>query len=133
LELRNPNGAASFGLRLSATTARGADAGYQQTYLFYQTQEVENTLFDTRGGDDIVRADPEFKFPFNDSEWGISPGDAQQRGFLVPLTLHGGAGNDQLYGGAYDDVIDGGDGADFIAGGGGNDRITGGPGPDLIA
>ena len=36
---------------------------YQQDYLFYQTRDVEQSEFNTRGGDDVIHADPEYQFP----------------------------------------------------------------------
>jgi len=110
----------------------GSDT-FQQTFLFYQARNVEHTVIDTRAGDDEVRADPEFKFPNVDSEWGISPGDYQQGALLAALEIRGGPGNDRLFGGALDDAIYGGEGVDLILGGGGDDLIDGGPGDDLLA
>ena len=106
---------------------------YTQTYVFYQAHQVEETVIDVRGGDDVVHADPEYKFPNVDSEWGIDPGDEEQGGDISALIIYGGEGDDILYGGAYDDEIYGGSGIDFIAGGGGGDYIDGGPGGDLLA
>jgi len=79
-----------------------------------------------------VHGDTEFKYPNVDSEWGIDPGDFEQRALLGALDIDGGPGNDRLFGGALDDRIDGGTGADLIMGGGGNDLILGGPGDDLL-
>src|SRR5438094_895578 len=107
-------------------------AKYRQTYAFYQTVSVEKTVIDTRAGDDIVRGDGEYMFPNFPSEWGIKPGDFEQRALLGRLEIYGGDGNDRLFGGALDDLIDGGDGADIIMGGGGNDQLIGGPGRDLV-
>ncbi len=67
-------------------------------------------------------------FPSVRSEWGIDPGDYEQRGLIAKLEIYGGDGNDRLFGGALNDIINGGDGADVIMGGGGDDRLTGGPG-----
>src|SRR5205807_91753 len=105
---------------------------YHQTYSFYQTISVEQTVIDTRAGDDIVHADPEYKFPNVPSEWGIKVGDFEQRALIGGLTIYGGDGNDQLYGGAQNDSIYGGAGADVIFGGGGNDTLDGGSGRDLV-
>ncbi|MEM7311655.1 MAG: matrixin family metalloprotease, partial [Planctomycetota bacterium] len=53
---------------------------------------------------------------------------------MVPATLTGGAGNDQLsYAGPADATIDGGAGDDILIGGSGNDSINGGAGNDRIA
>src|SRR6185369_11842964 len=80
LQLLAPNAAATSALHVAAAIAHGTDSGFHQTYLFYQTENVENTLLDLRGGDDTVRADPGFKFPGDDSSWGIAEGSEQQRG-----------------------------------------------------
>ena len=106
---------------------------FTQEFIFYQVNGVEKTVIDTQAGDDIVRGDPEYKFPNTDSEWGIDPGDFEQRGLISALEIHGGDGNDSLFGGALDDSLFGGAGIDFIAGGGGNDFIDGGAGADLLA
>jgi len=103
-----------------------------QNFVFYQTRDVERTVIQTRSGDDVVHGDPEFKYPNVDSEWGIDPGDFEQRALLGALEIDGGPGNDRLFGGALDDRIEGGTGADLIMGGGGNDLILGGPGDDLL-
>jgi Ca2+-binding RTX toxin-like protein len=46
--------------------------------------------------------------------------------------LVGGAGDDQLFGGNGRDVLDGGDGNDTLSGGRGRDQVTGGPGTDTF-
>ena len=106
---------------------------YRQDFAFYQTISVEHTVIDTGAGDDIVRGDSEYLFPNVPSEWGIDPGDFEQRALIGALEIYGGNGNDRLFGGALNDRIDGGSGADVIFGGGGDDRLFGGPGRDLIA
>ncbi|MFC1858044.1 proprotein convertase P-domain-containing protein [Thermodesulfobacteriota bacterium] len=121
---------------LGFTADQGEDPtldAYKQTYIFYQTHQVEKTVIDTRGGDDVVHGDPEYKFPNIDSEWGIDPGDEEQGGDISSLVIYGGDGDDKLFGGAYDDEIYGGAGIDFVAGGGGADYIDGGAGADLLA
>ncbi|MEZ6126917.1 MAG: LamG-like jellyroll fold domain-containing protein, partial [Planctomycetaceae bacterium] len=105
---------------------------YAQYYQFFQAQNVEELVIDVQAGDDVVRADAEYKFPGTDSEWGIKRGNAQQGGNLA-LTIEGGDGNDILYGGDQSDIIDGGDGADIIVGGNGDDLLFGGGGNDKIA
>ncbi|MCA9049039.1 MAG: hypothetical protein KDA89_09955, partial [Planctomycetaceae bacterium] len=105
---------------------------YAQYYQFFQAQNVEELVIDVQAGDDVVRADAEYKFPGTDSEWGIKRGNAQQGGTLA-LTIEGGDGNDILYGGDQSDIIDGGDGADIIVGGNGDDLLFGGGGNDKIA
>ena len=80
-----------------------------------------------------MHGDPGYQFPGTETEWGIAPGDLEQRGLISALDIKGGAGNDRLYGGAYNDIIDGGSGLDFILGGEGDDQITGGDGDDQLA
>ena len=105
---------------------------FEQYYAFYQAREVEGTLVDTRAGDDVVHADPEFRFPNVDSEWGIDRGNLEQGAVIAALEIRGGSGADRLYGGVLGDIIDGGPGADVILGGPGDDRIVGGGGADLL-
>jgi len=104
-----------------------------QKSIYSQTHQVEKTVIDVRGGDDVVHGDPGYKFLNVDSEWGIDPGDAEQGGDISGLIIYGGDGNDVLYGGAYDDKLYGGTGIDYLAGGGGSDYLDGGPGQDLLA
>jgi Ca2+-binding RTX toxin-like protein len=106
---------------------------FTQAYIYYQAFNIEHTVINTRAGDDEVHGDPEYKFPQTESEWGIAPGDFEQRGLISALEIYGGDGNDRLYGGAYNDIIDGGAGLDFILGGEGDDEIYGGDGDDLLA
>jgi Ca2+-binding RTX toxin-like protein len=54
------------------------------------------------------------------------------REVLVPVTLHGGSGDDVLVGGGGPDKIVGGQGDDRLLGRGGDDLIYGGPGDDTI-
>ena len=112
--------------------ATGAVPVFAQQFLFYQPRDIEKTVIDTRSGDDVVRGDPEFKFPNVDSEWGIDLGDVEQRGFISALEIRGGPGADRLLGGPYDDLILGGADSDIILGGAGNDVIEGGGGNDLL-
>ena len=110
----------------------GAVPVFDQQFVFYQARDIERTVIDTRSGDDVVRGDPEFKFPNVDSEWGIDLGDFEQRGFISALEIRGGPGSDRLLGGVLGDTIDGGEGADVILGGPGDDQIVGGDGNDLL-
>lgn len=50
----------------------------------------------------------------------------------LPVTLHGGGGNDTLIGGALADVLSGQGGNDVLMGGGGNDVLSGGGGNDTV-
>ena len=52
--------------------------------------------------------------------------------FAKPVTMDGGAGDDELTGGAGNDVLMGGDGDDRLKGGAGNDRLEGGAGQDVL-
>ncbi|MDA1013124.1 MAG: hypothetical protein O3A00_01585, partial [Planctomycetota bacterium] len=134
LTITEANGVAVSELHLPLNQT-GIGVAYEQHFVFFQTLNVEQMTVDLQDGDDVFHADadPEYFFPNTTSEWGITPGDSQQRGLLSSLQILGGDGNDQLFGGAYPDTIDGGDGADTIAGGGGNDVIDGGPGNDLLS
>ncbi|MCA9137168.1 MAG: hypothetical protein KDB00_10425, partial [Planctomycetales bacterium] len=113
--------------------AAGATAQLLQHYAFYQTRDVESTVIDTRAGNDVIHADPGYKFPGTESEWGFAAGDYQQRALISAIEVRGGEGNDQIFGGSQDDTLLGGAGIDFIAGGGGNDEIDGGADDDLLA
>ena len=122
---------------------------YEQQFLFFQTRDVENTQFVTRSGNDVVHAEPGFKFlPIQASgnsflldptanaslfdEWGIALGDFEQGASEAALNIDGGEGNDFLFGGVLDDTIDGGAGNDYLVGQLGNDRLLGGGGADQI-
>jgi Ca2+-binding RTX toxin-like protein len=50
----------------------------------------------------------------------------------IPVTMRGGAGNDNLVGGSGPDKLIGGEGSDRLNGRGGDDLIFGGPGNDEI-
>lgn len=117
---------------LGFETLTDGSAIYLQHYAFYQTISVEKTVINTRGGDDIVRADPEYFFPNVASEWGIKAGNFEERGVIGGLEIFGGEGNDRLFGGVQDDRIFGQGGSDVIFGSLGNDLLDGGPGRDLI-
>jgi Ca2+-binding RTX toxin-like protein len=49
-----------------------------------------------------------------------------------PTTILGGLGDDVLHSGNGNDLVDGGDGHDTLTGGGGNDTLLGGAGPDNL-
>jgi hypothetical protein len=51
---------------------------------------------------------------------------------FMPLSVHGGAGDDRIRGGKGDDLIFGGPGSDVLKGRDGNDRIDGGDGDDNV-
>ncbi|MCP5307613.1 MAG: hypothetical protein H6953_19580, partial [Chromatiaceae bacterium] len=125
------NATNALGFRL-VQTAVGTRAIFEQYYAYYQAHDVEQSVINTRDGDDTVHADPEYRFPNTSSEWGIDLGDFEQGGTISALTIIGGDGADRLFGGPLDDTIDGGAGADVIFGGSGNDDIIGGSGNDLL-
>ena len=56
-----------------------------------------------------------------------------RQAYHTPITVNGGAGDDDLTGSVEGDVIDGGDGNDTISGEEGDDQLRGGPGNDTIA
>ncbi|MEX0330765.1 MAG: LEPR-XLL domain-containing protein, partial [Puniceicoccaceae bacterium] len=116
--------------RFLTEAAFGGDQ-FVQHYAFYQVTDIEQTVFDTQAGDDVVHGDP--GYILNGSEWGMAPQARPQGATIASLTIFGGDGNDVLFGGAEDDFIDGGDGNDYISGGEGNDELFGGPGDDLIS
>jgi hypothetical protein len=60
------------------------------------------------------------------------PDDIRVRQVLDPVTMNGGAGDDQLRTADGPDTLDGGTGADYLDGGYGDDHITGGAGTDVI-
>ena len=61
---------------------------------------------------DEFHGDPEYKFRGTNSEWGIDPGDYEQRALISNLEIFGGDGNDSLDGGAGNDELYGDDGDD---------------------
>ena len=96
-------------LAMLTVAARPADEDhlYGHSKAEYFASGVEGTLIDLRAGDDEFHGDPEFTFKGVPSEWGIDPGDLEQRALIGALEIDGGDGNDRLWGGALDDVIDG--------------------------
>ena len=105
---------------------------FLQHYAFFQALSVEKMVIDTRGGDDIVHADPEYFFPnVPTTEWGLAEGSFEE-GAKIPLEIRLGDGNDRAFGSAQDDTIYGGEGADVIFGHLGDDRLFGGSGRDFI-
>ena len=60
-------------------------------------------------------------------------GNDELKGNEAPQTIDGGPGDDKVYGYQGDDVLLGGDGADQIEGYSGNDKIDGGAGDDLVS
>lgn len=107
-------------------------ATYQRDYLFYQTNNVENTQIELQAGDDSFHADPSYIFPETLEEWGIKLGNYQQGATEAGLNISGGPGTDQLFGGALNDKISGGSGNDIIMGYQGNDELFGDGGNDQI-
>lgn len=77
-------------------------------FAFFQTFDIERTVIETRAGNDIVHAEPEFRFLGSEQTFGIASGDFVQRALLGALEIHGGDGADQFFGGALNDTLDGG-------------------------
>ncbi|MEL6108264.1 MAG: LamG-like jellyroll fold domain-containing protein, partial [Planctomycetota bacterium] len=129
------------------TTTDSGRTLFQQEYAFFQTRGIEDTQINTRGGDDVVRLDGEYRlreltgsgteqdpFVIGDvfgEEWGIDRGDLEQ-GAVDSIQIDVGAGDDQVFGTPYRDIIRGGDGDDLIVAGIGNDAVSGGDASDTI-
>lgn len=102
-------------------------------YAYYQAQNIEGTLVDTRGGMDIVHAEPGFYFKPIRQSWGIGRGDVQAGASAFKnLEIRGGDGADLLFGSAGSDTVYGEGGTDIIWGGLGDDRLLGGPDDDFL-
>ena len=123
-----------------AAVDEGADAAFLQTYASFRARDVDRTVVNTRGGKDVVRADP--GYVLNGASWGIAAGDvAAGATAFGEVLIVGGEGEDALFGGASDDVLLGGSLArndaeadnDFLVGGSGNDVLLGGSGDDRQA
>lgn len=135
------DGLASLGFEGAAPlTATGRRNEFLQHFAYYTAgDDIERTVFDTRAGNDVVRADAGYKFLRPDgsenidgSTWGLAEGDFQQGARIAALEIYGGAGSDILVGGPLADHIDGGPDRDFILGGLGDDDLVGGDGDDEI-
>lgn len=76
-----------------------------------QASQISGFTINSDGGDDQVRV---------------------ARAVTIPLTLHGGGGNDLLIGGSGNDRLNGGEGNDRLIGGAGDDVISGSVGEDVL-
>ena len=103
---------------------------YQQLYAFFQAIDVEETVIDTRGGRDIVHADP--NYILNGQTWGVGYGDVEAGATAFARLEIRGSGQDVIYGGVSSDTIYGQEGHDFISGGMGDDRILGDDADDFV-
>lgn len=100
--------------------------------------EVDATF--NEGGEGAEGAEGNFVFytdetPINSILIHLCEGDDEvdiDKGILIPATIFGGAGDDDLEGGGGDDVIYGEDGKDDVDGGEGNDILLGGAGNDKL-
>jgi Ca2+-binding RTX toxin-like protein len=82
-----------------------------KTELFCQAVQVGDFVVNAEAGDDQIRVSASVS---------------------IPVTLHGGTGNDILVGGSGPDSLSGGAGNDKLVGRGGNDALFGGPGEDRL-
>src|SRR5262249_3473273 len=112
------------------------------TYAFYNAYNAQQTVIDTRAGNDVVHADEKFQIddpqfpgfdqidadvsmpvynlngpPTGNITSGIQPSALPLNAFPTALVIDVGVGNDQVFGGPERDFIQGGDGADSIYGG----------------
>jgi hypothetical protein len=88
----------------SLPTFVAQDGKYVQQFAFFRSQGIERTVVDTRGGDDVIHANPGYLL--NSETWGISAGDlAAGAEAFKQLFIIGGRGLDVLHGGASVDVI----------------------------
>lgn len=82
-----------------------------RTWLSVNLTSVNNIVVNANAGNDWVNVDPAIS---------------------IPVTLRGGAGNDQLQGGSAGDYLYGGTGNDELYGRGGSDNLYGEDGDDLL-
>ncbi|MCR9294491.1 MAG: hypothetical protein NXI32_17370 [bacterium] len=107
------------------------DGAFVQQYAFFQAQDLERTVIDTRSGIDIVHADPGYLL--GDQSWGVAVGDIEARATaFARMEFRGGTGSDMIFGGAGADTIYGGAQVDYLSGNEGDDRLIGGDGDDLL-
>ncbi|HSB69073.1 MAG TPA: ELWxxDGT repeat protein [Candidatus Methylomirabilis sp.] len=97
---------------------------------------IEQLRFTARGAPDSILvgdlSDTDLVAVAIDAGSGDDLVNVSALGAPVPLTLHGGAGNDTLLGGPGSDILLGGAGADTLDGNSGNDRLLGGAGDDIL-
>ena len=111
---------------MAATADNNADGVFGDVLIFGQGNAAIPTLF---GGSVVLIATQltaSQRLTFNAAT--ANPGE----GFAGPVTVIGGAGNDQIGGGTGNDSLVGNAGSDTLDGGAGNDTILGGTGSDFI-
>lgn len=111
---------------MAATADNNADGVFGDVLVFGQGNAAIPTLF---GGSVVLIASQltaSQRLTFNAAT--ANPGE----GFAGPVTVIGGAGNDQIGGGTGNDSLVGNAGSDTLDGGAGNDTILGGTGSDFI-
>ncbi|MDF1845090.1 MAG: hypothetical protein P1U77_27055 [Rubripirellula sp.] len=113
------------------------DGRFLQQFAFFRAEGIERTVVDTRGGNDVVHADPGYLL--NSETWGISAGDlAAGASAFEQLVIIGGRGLDVLHGGASSDVIVGDEfatidsGRNWLGGYSGDDILLGASGVDYM-
>ncbi|KAA1258981.1 Bifunctional hemolysin/adenylate cyclase precursor [Rubripirellula obstinata] len=90
---------------------------------------VTSIVGNSGSGDDIVTISPKIFVPVTISG---GAGNDQLSAGGGPTAFNGGTGDDRLTGGLGEDNLDGGDGNDVIIGGAGVDQLSGGAGDDYI-
>ena len=64
---------------------------FVQKYAYFHSVDVEKTVIDTRGGSDIVHADPNYLL--GGQTWGVTRGDVEaQATAFARLEIRGGSG-----------------------------------------
>ena len=104
----------------------------------YRIQDVGSKVEVIKLGGDLVPTGQKWTFDLAKVNKVYANGKGNHDYFAAsvsnrPITLDGGAGNDQLYGGGADDTLRGGDGKDTLNGNTGSDRLSGGADNDRLS
>jgi Ca2+-binding RTX toxin-like protein len=101
----------------TVTTAEDGTRSVTTTRRTIDATKLRSISADLGGGNDSLLVGGSFGF----------------RPIAAPVTVNGGAGNDNIVTGAGNDTVNGGGGSDFIFTGGGNDAIDAGEGNDHVS